>query len=77
MKINIKFTTRVNLVYQMLNFTAGRSFNFCVVVRLRLIISETGVEILGNSFFFSNQTSMLIVSISMTTQKSNQGHENG
>ncbi|MFN8430525.1 MAG: hypothetical protein U0V04_11150 [Spirosomataceae bacterium] len=77
MKVHVKFTTRVNLVYQMLNFTAGGSFNFCVVFRLRLVISKTGVEISGNSFFFRNQTSMLIVSISMTTQKGNQGHENG
>ena len=77
MKIHIKFATRVNLVYQMLNFTAGGSFNFCVVVTLKLVISKTGVEISGNSFFFRNQTSMLIVSISMTTQKGNQGHENG
>ncbi len=44
MKINIKFATRVNLVYQMFNFTAGRSFNFCVVVRLRLVLSVAGMK---------------------------------
>lgn len=44
MQIGIKFPTGIHLINQMLNFTAGRPFDFRTVVMLRLVISVAGMK---------------------------------